>query len=431
MRDVKKLYVLILTIALLAGILALPVTAATEDASATAQTTAAQTVTEETTAAEDTTAVDTVMLRVESIKECVFTEILELKDDVTLADLMTRVAEEVPELAITIQNMEWGAYITSMSGLSEFDHGGMSGWQFFRNGMEATEGMSNTVLLPDDEIVFYYGDSYGLEITTQYPRLDMSKLMSEGIIRIHSWDNEYDENWNAEIVDNPVAGASVTFNSENLITDENGEIRVADKNNVAGINNIKIERYDEESGLPTLIRLEVMQYEYFSDIVEDIWYDDAVIFNVYEGFFKGVGNNEFAPLSKMKIEQLITVLSRIAGAENDESKTPWYADSRDWAIENEIVTDDEFIPGEFVSRQRFIYLFYITAAFIGDYDMDQRADITECVDYNDIFADYREAISWAVATGIISGTDSTRLTISPLFEINRATVCQMLFNYYN
>ena len=434
MRGIRKLVALILTLTLLAGITVISVLAATEPTTTAEATETAEASATATAHAEDTTAAAapiTVTLRIESIEECVFERIIELSDEITLADLMTRVTNEEPELAITIKNMEWGAYITSMCGLDEFDHGGMSGWQFFRNGLEATEGMTNTILTPNDEIVFYYGDSYGLEITTQYPRLDMSRLMSAGIIRIHSWDNVYDENWNAELVDNPVVGAKVTFNSEILITDENGEIKVADKNNVAGINYLKIERYDEESGLPTLIRFEAHQYEYFADVTENIWYDDAVLFSVAEGYFKGVGNNRFAPLSKMTVEQLVTVLSRVAGAENDESKSPWYTDARDWAFENDVITIDEFVPGENITRQQFIYLFYVTAELAGEYDMELEADITDAVDYDDIDEDYLEAVSWAVATGIISGTDSASLTVSPLFEVNRATVCQMLYNYYN
>ena len=62
--------------------------------------------------------------------------------------------------------------------------------------------------------------------------------------------------------------------------------------------------------------------------------------------------------------------------------------------------------------------------------MEAAADISSAVDYADLNEDYIQAISWAVASGIIIGTSEDELTITPGFEINRATACQMLLNYF-
>ena len=269
----------------------------------------------------------------------------------------------------------------------------------------------------------------------QYPVPDLSRLYSAGVIKFTSNDEEYDEDWNVSIVKNPVEGAAVTFNGVIYTTDADGEIVIASKSGIAGMQSLKIERYDEGTGIPTVLRLapDFEMYVPFADTPEDAWYEIAVMFCVSKGLFIGTdtANNLFSPSTDMTMAQLVTVLARLAGVDVSAESDLWYAQARDWAIENDIIEETAFQAGAIVTREMFINMFYLTAGLAGTYDMTVSADITEAADYDNISEVCLEAIAWAVASGIIRGTSDKALTISPTGIVDRATVCQMLYNYYN
>jgi hypothetical protein len=101
----------------------------------------------------------------------------------------------------------------------------------------------------------------------------------------------------------------------------------------------------------------------------------------------------------------------------------------EWAIDAKIIGEDEFKAGQNVTRETFIYMFYLTAGLVGE-DLRIREDITRAIDFDGINKEYLDAISWAVAAGIISGTIEDGLAIDPATPVIRAVVCQMLLNYY-
>ena len=131
----------------------------------------------------------------------------------------------------------------------------------------------------------------------------------------------------------------------------------------------------------------------------------------------------------MNMAELIRVLALIAGADVDGPAEPWYKNELNWAVENGIIAAEDFDAESFVTKEKYLYMFYLTIALSGDHDMTVRADITGAVDYDKIGADYIDAISWAKASGIVSGTSDTELIIDPAQEFTRAMICQLLYNY--
>ena len=377
----------------------------------------------------------TVSLRIEGVEETLFYDkAIEIDAGATVEDLMIMVNEMDETLGIVINNTENGTYTSEIAGLAEFDYGGYSGWLFRVNGTNPTVGQDLVFLEDGDDVIYFYNDAWG-EAGMQYPVPDLSRLYSAGIISFTSSDEEYDEDWNVSIVNNPVAGATVTFNGVVYTTDENGEIVLASKSGIAGMQSLKIERYDEGSGIPTVLRLapDFEMYVPFTDTPEDAWYEIAVMFCVSKGLFIGTdtANNLFSPSTDMTMAQLVTVLARLAEADISAESDPWYAEARDWAIDNEIIEETAFKAEAIVTREIFINMFYLTAGLAGTYDMTVSADITEAADYENISEACLEAIAWAVASGIIRGTSDKALTINPTGIVDRATVCQMLYNYYN
>lgn len=392
----------------------------------------------------------TVSCRIEGLKDNIYNNAeLEIAAGSTVEDLAKQINSTNDAPDISINNSTFGAYISKINGLAEFAYGEMSGWSYRVNGADPLVGISQYVLKDRDSVVLFYGDPFGAGM--QYPEADWSRLLSESVIRFTSIDSVYDEKWSLSLIEKPVAGAKVTFRWDTYITNEKGEITVTDKTGLSGYRAMQIERYDERTGVPTVLRFAPDNeiYVSFADTPHGTnlaWYEDAVRFCVREEYFFGTDPtaNLFEPLRNMTMMQLVTVLARIGGVDPDSTiGEQWYVVPLDWAISNKVLTIDEkkaeegigavykLMTGKNVTRQEFIHMFYITAGLVGGYDMNVRANISSATDYNDINAGYREAISWALASGIISGTNPDALIISPGLEVNRATVCQMLYNYYN
>ncbi|MBO4831749.1 MAG: S-layer homology domain-containing protein [Oscillospiraceae bacterium] len=166
----------------------------------------------------------------------------------------------------------------------------------------------------------------------------------------------------------------------------------------------------------------------FTDVPYGDWYYDSVYYCAGIGLVKGMPDGSFAPAKNMNMAELTQLLYRMAGNEDAEGEY-WWSAAEKWAVEVGIVTADEFKPAENVTREFFFRMFYATAAKTGKFDMTPRADITGAVDYADIDAANVDAISWAVAAGMVKGTSATELKIDPDFEMNRATACEIIMRY--
>jgi len=376
----------------------------------------------------------TVSLRIEGIEEAMyFNEEIELAAGASIADLMEKVRtfDDAPE--VVMLDSDFGAYISVIGGLEQGDYGGWSGWSCRFNDVELTSGISVNFLSDGDVVVFYYGHTYD-EPFMQYPDTDISRLFSDNIILFTSVATIYDDEGIPVMTENPVDGATVTFNGKVYTTDENGEITITDKTGISGLRALQVERYDEESGVPTVLRYapNYMIFIPFADMLDSPWYESAVIFCVQRWSWTGTDlkANLFEPRLNMNMAQLVRVLALIADVDIPETSEPWYKTELDWALENEIITEDEFDATEYITKERFIHMFYLTIAVIGEADMTIREDITDAVDFDDISEEYLEAISWAVASGVLDGTSATELVVDPQQVFFRAMVCELLFKYF-
>ena len=167
----------------------------------------------------------------------------------------------------------------------------------------------------------------------------------------------------------------------------------------------------------------------YTDVPEGDWYYDAVYYCTDIGLVKGMPDGSFAPAKNMNMAELTQLLYRMAGNKDADGEY-WWSAAEKWAIDAGILTADEFKPAENVTREFFFRMFYATAAKTGKFDMTPRADITGAADYADIDEANRDAISWAVAAGMVKGTSATELKIDPDFEMNRATACVLIMRYF-
>ena len=130
---------------------------------------------------------------------------------------------------------------------------------------------------------------------------------------------------------------------------------------------------------------------------------------------------------------LVTVLYRLegqpAGAEaafSDVAVEAWYASAAAWAAEAGIangVSGGAFAPERSITRQELAAMLYRYAGYAG-LDTSARQPLTAFADGAERAGWAEEALSWALATGLLTGKDGGRL--DPAGNASRAEVAAVL-----
>jgi hypothetical protein len=347
----------------------------------------------------------------------------------TALDAVNAFAEAEPDIEVKIEESEYGSYLAAVGDDAENTTAGMDGWMFLINGEPAVASIGASELSRGDVVVFYYSDEYGIGL--QRPEADESRLASEGVVRFTSRDTTYDENWAPIVTVNPVAGATVTWNGDTYVTDANGEIRP--EKYLASYNAAQIERYDEETGIPTVLRYAPDYVTSFPDIEAD-WYADAVRWCVEDGVINGA-DGKFSPAAYMTRAALVTVLHRYDGSPetpdgaaalfSDVEEGSWYFGAVAWAAANGIAggADGEFNPDGYVTRQD---LAVILERYMLQY---KKLNVAVTMEYilfadEDEIADYaKNAAQLLYKLGIMKGEGDV---INPLGTATRAEIAVLL-----
>jgi hypothetical protein len=171
------------------------------------------------------------------------------------------------------------------------------------------------------------------------------------------------------------------------------------------------------------------------DDVTGGWYQDAVDFVSSHEIMVGDAGT-FLPnkyLTRAEMAQLLYNLDsgevKGTAAGFTDVGTSWYTDAVNWAAENKIVDgygDGTFGPMDKITREQLAVILYRYAAMKG-YDVSQRADLTGFTDRAAISSWAEDAMSWAVAVGLIEGMDDT--TLSPDGSALRAQVATVLMRF--
>ena len=174
---------------------------------------------------------------------------------------------------------------------------------------------------------------------------------------------------------------------------------------------------------------------HFTDISAADWYHEAVDFAVENGLFGGMSANTFEPNTAMTRAMLVTVLWRYAGepaeGENTFTDVPagqWYTDAVAWAAHNNIVGgvgDNKFDPNGNVTREQMATILYRYANG-QDIDTSARADLSGFPDAGSVSSYAQDPICWAVAEGLINGSDGKLL---PQGNATRAQVATILMRF--
>ncbi|MBQ3357089.1 MAG: S8 family serine peptidase [Oscillospiraceae bacterium] len=170
----------------------------------------------------------------------------------------------------------------------------------------------------------------------------------------------------------------------------------------------------------------------FTDCPDD-WYHEAIDFMVDAKLMNGVGSGKFDPNGTMTRGMIVTVLYRMAGSPDIEAPSTfkdvkadeWYADAIAWAQKNEVVngySPDKFGPNDPVTREQI-------AAILWRYEKQpeaKEADMSKFSDTAKISAYAKDAMTWAVGEGILSGDNGK---LKPTDNATRAEFACMIMRY--
>ena len=187
----------------------------------------------------------------------------------------------------------------------------------------------------------------------------------------------------------------------------------------------------------TFVETEEPVDEPFVDVAEGDWFYDAVVYAYQNELMDGVGGNRFAPNSETTRAQLVTILYRLEGEPavsgdlpfTDVESGTWYTDAILWAAQNNIVNgvnDTEFAPGDDLTRQQLVTIFYRYAESKG-YDVSASADLSGYPDAGQVQDYAQPAMAWAVAENIIQGMEDG--TLKPAGNASRAQIATILMRF--
>ena len=169
----------------------------------------------------------------------------------------------------------------------------------------------------------------------------------------------------------------------------------------------------------------------FVDVAPNAWYKDAVQYAYDHGLMTGVSATEFAPEQTTTRAMIVSILARLenvttaeAAGFADVDDNDWYATAVNWAANVGVVNgyeDNTFRPNTAITREQLAAILMNYASYKGE-DVSNRADLTSYTDQPSAWAE--EAMSWAVAEGLITGVTNDQL--QPQGNATRAQVAAIL-----
>ena len=187
----------------------------------------------------------------------------------------------------------------------------------------------------------------------------------------------------------------------------------------------------------------------YNDVASGDWFYDGAKYtyenNIMSGMNVGNGQISFAPSMTTSRAMVVTVLYRLAGSPavsgaakfSDVPSNEYYAAPVAWGNANGIVTGYggvAFVPNGDITREQMATFLFRYANYMG-YDTSKRVDINSFTDSKtDPVNGYaKEAISWAIANGLISGFSNGNGTyqLNPSGNATRGQVATILYRFCN
>lgn len=171
----------------------------------------------------------------------------------------------------------------------------------------------------------------------------------------------------------------------------------------------------------------------FRDVPQSAWYASAVESVCAAGLMNGAGDGTFSPGDAVTRGQIAAILYRLAGelavyrsSFSDVPASSYYARAVAWAARRGVAegfSDGTFRPDLPVSRQQLAAILWRYAGLVRS-DSGKRASLEAYRDAEAVSGYAAEPLAWALAEGILRGTDEGRLL--PQGQATRGQTAAML-----
>ena len=177
----------------------------------------------------------------------------------------------------------------------------------------------------------------------------------------------------------------------------------------------------------------------YSDVPAGSYYEKAVIWAMQKGVANGMGGGKFEPDGQLTRAQLVTVLYRAAGEPDtgkqvnpftDVADDAWYTKAVIWAANNGIVNGvakNTFAPDDSITREQIAAMLYRYAGAEAAKE-DKLSAFPDAAKVSDWA---KEALNWAVASGLINGVADANGTanLEPQATASRAQIATILMRW--
>ena len=172
----------------------------------------------------------------------------------------------------------------------------------------------------------------------------------------------------------------------------------------------------------------------FSDVSKSDWFYDAVQDAVDMGLMAGVSANRFDPKGTVTRAMAAQILyaregkPAVSGAAaiSDVPANAWFHDAMQWAKAQGVIAgypDGRMEPNAPVTREQLAVILHSCAQKKG-MDVSKTADLAGYADAANVSVWAKDAMSWAVGSGLISGRSAS--TLAPAGSATRAE-CAVIF----
>lgn len=167
----------------------------------------------------------------------------------------------------------------------------------------------------------------------------------------------------------------------------------------------------------------------FSDLDPDAWYIKPVEECVLQGYMGGYDESHFGPSDALTRGQAVCAIANAARADltdylepfKDVSPEPYYYTAVCWAVDNGVVAEQEnFRPDDAAARCEFAVMLHNWKG-----NPTHTGEPTGYPDWEDVPDWAKDAMSWAVEQGVVSGSNGRLL---PNSACSRAEAAAMLAN---
>ena len=175
----------------------------------------------------------------------------------------------------------------------------------------------------------------------------------------------------------------------------------------------------------------------FTDVSEDDWFYDDVMFVYENGLMEGISSTQFGPYETQTRGRMAEILWRMEGSPAPKVKNSFadvedgarYADAIAWITENNILSSyskDSFGPGDPITWEQLAVMFYRYAEYKG-YDISIKGSQEELKDMDSTMDDAGRAVLWAVSNGLIREEADVLSALQD--PVSRAEIAAMLHRF--